>query len=284
METPYSYEEQEPLGFCERVLAALCCFSSREAPEPNTAQLRCHSESVSPSASLLSECADSTGFLETYQAPNYNRESRPTVGFPQDSGASTSTSSGRGATDSDRVRLLQKLPPQQPLARVRGERSGASSCGGHHRTGSEPVTSRPCQQSSNEDEPSTSSSQTFHRRTVSGEQVSTSSAESCALLSSDHVEDVGQDDKDEFTTATGSPSKDAAALCWSYHNHTHSFSGSVEEENVCPTCLEEYTEENPAIVTKCGHSFHLGCIYEWMERSNRCPVCSKVMVFTEGTL
>jgi len=56
-----------------------------------------------------------------------------------------------------------------------------------------------------------------------------------------------------------------------------------EEEDVSPTCLEEYTPENPKIVTKCSHHFHLGCIYEWMERSENCPVCGKVMVFDETT-
>ncbi|KAF5725424.1 E3 ubiquitin-protein ligase [Tripterygium wilfordii] len=54
-----------------------------------------------------------------------------------------------------------------------------------------------------------------------------------------------------------------------------------EDEDVCPTCLEEYTPENPKITTKCSHHFHLGCIYEWMERSDSCPVCGKVMVFDE---
>ncbi|XWS30869.1 hypothetical protein CRYUN_Cryun23aG0027900 [Craigia yunnanensis] len=58
---------------------------------------------------------------------------------------------------------------------------------------------------------------------------------------------------------------------------------SAEEEDFCPTCLEEYTPENPKIVTKCSHHFHLGCIYEWMERSENCPVCGKVMVFDETT-
>ncbi|XP_061366862.1 E3 ubiquitin-protein ligase At3g02290-like isoform X2 [Gastrolobium bilobum] len=56
---------------------------------------------------------------------------------------------------------------------------------------------------------------------------------------------------------------------------------SSEEEDICPTCLEEYTKENPKIMTKCSHHFHLGCIYEWMERSDNCPVCGKVMVFDE---
>lgn len=51
--------------------------------------------------------------------------------------------------------------------------------------------------------------------------------------------------------------------------------------DVCPTCLELYTPENPKIVTKCGHHFHLACIYEWLERSQTCPVCFRPMKFDE---
>lgn len=69
----------------------------------------------------------------------------------------------------------------------------------------------------------------------------------------------------------------AAKLVTGYA-HTYSFS---DDEDVCPTCLEEYGTENPKIVTQCSHHFHLGCIYEWMERSDDCPVCGKVMAFNE---
>lgn len=62
----------------------------------------------------------------------------------------------------------------------------------------------------------------------------------------------------------------------------HIFTSS-EDEDVCPTCLDEYTIENPKIITQCSHHFHLGCIYEWMERSDNCPVCGKVMAFDETT-
>ncbi|KAI5442704.1 E3 ubiquitin-protein ligase At3g02290 [Lathyrus oleraceus] len=61
------------------------------------------------------------------------------------------------------------------------------------------------------------------------------------------------------------------------------YTSSSEEEDICPTCLEEYTKENPKIMTKCAHHFHLGCIYEWMERSDNCPVCGKEMEFDETT-
>lgn len=54
---------------------------------------------------------------------------------------------------------------------------------------------------------------------------------------------------------------------------------ATDDEDVCPTCLEEYDEENPKITTKCDHHFHLACILEWMERSDTCPVCDKEMIF-----
>ncbi|XP_059661818.1 probable E3 ubiquitin-protein ligase RHB1A [Cornus florida] len=55
-----------------------------------------------------------------------------------------------------------------------------------------------------------------------------------------------------------------------------------EEEEVCPTCLEEYDTENPKIITKCEHHFHLSCILEWMERSDTCPVCDQEMIYSPG--
>ncbi|XP_058070549.1 E3 ubiquitin-protein ligase At3g02290-like isoform X2 [Magnolia sinica] len=58
---------------------------------------------------------------------------------------------------------------------------------------------------------------------------------------------------------------------------------SSEDEDVCPTCLEEYTPENPKIMTRCSHHFHLGCIYEWMERSESCPICGKAIGITCGS-
>ncbi|XP_057814927.1 probable E3 ubiquitin-protein ligase RHB1A isoform X4 [Cryptomeria japonica] len=55
----------------------------------------------------------------------------------------------------------------------------------------------------------------------------------------------------------------------------------ADEEDVCPTCLEEYDEENPQITTKCDHHYHLSCILEWMERSDTCPICDQEMIFSE---
>ncbi|PWA56283.1 RING/U-box superfamily protein [Artemisia annua] len=55
-------------------------------------------------------------------------------------------------------------------------------------------------------------------------------------------------------------------------------SGPILPPEECPTCLEEYDEENPKIITKCEHHFHLSCILEWMERSDTCPVCDQEMI------
>lgn len=51
------------------------------------------------------------------------------------------------------------------------------------------------------------------------------------------------------------------------------------EEDACPICLDEYDTENPKIITKCEHHFHLACILEWMERSETCAVCDQEMEF-----
>ncbi|PSS04368.1 E3 ubiquitin-protein like [Actinidia chinensis var. chinensis] len=50
---------------------------------------------------------------------------------------------------------------------------------------------------------------------------------------------------------------------------------ATEEEDVCPTCFEDYDAQNPKITTKCNHHFHLSCILEWMEKSDTCPICDQ---------
>lgn len=94
----------------------------------------------------------------------------------------------------------------------------------------------------------------------------------------------------------------------------------LDDDDVCPTCLDAYTggtqqgrrrgrprclvqlrgrpcaagpaphlspspsaEDNPKMVTSCGHHFHLPCLYEWLERSQTCPVCSADMRWEEVT-
>ncbi|KAL9645621.1 hypothetical protein ABK040_015837 [Willaertia magna] len=59
-----------------------------------------------------------------------------------------------------------------------------------------------------------------------------------------------------------------------------------DDDKVCPICLELYTNENPEIKCKCGHSFHFQCSEEWRQRSHECPVCFNRLLyeFEEGQL
>jgi len=59
---------------------------------------------------------------------------------------------------------------------------------------------------------------------------------------------------------------------------------SDDYDATCPTCFEEYDEENPRITLGCGHHFHLPCVLEWQEylelqgREDTCPVCDAPIV------
>lgn len=52
-----------------------------------------------------------------------------------------------------------------------------------------------------------------------------------------------------------------------------------DDDDCCPTCLEVYTTDNPRIWTRCGHHFHMQCIYAWSERKETCPLCESHILF-----
>lgn len=81
----------------------------------------------------------------------------------------------------------------------------------------------------------------------------------------------------------GSPTAVAAAAAGGKQQRKGGSKVSLqeEEEDVCPTCLDPYSEDNPMVLTRCGHHFHLPCLYEWLERSETCPVCGAAMQFDE---
>ncbi|XP_027362768.1 E3 ubiquitin-protein ligase RHF1A [Abrus precatorius] len=65
-------------------------------------------------------------------------------------------------------------------------------------------------------------------------------------------------------------------------NRLDSGTSKTSQDNVCPTCFEEYSDQNPKIVTKCNHHYHLSCICDWRKRSRTCPACRQELVF-DGT-
>ncbi|RRT74008.1 hypothetical protein B296_00008628 [Ensete ventricosum] len=74
-------------------------------------------------------------------------------------------------------------------------------------------------------------------------------------------------------SSPGSSSKEPLSEMTTGMTNWHSQS---EDEDVCPICLDVYTYENPRITLKCTHIYHLSCIYEWLERSESCPICIRV--------
>ncbi|AIN97041.1 hypothetical protein LPMP_170030 [Leishmania panamensis] len=52
----------------------------------------------------------------------------------------------------------------------------------------------------------------------------------------------------------------------------------------CPICLEHFTLDNPAILLKCEHGFHLQCLESWRQRSTMCPMCFAPVIGDEGRL
>lgn len=59
-----------------------------------------------------------------------------------------------------------------------------------------------------------------------------------------------------------------------------------DDEDVCSTCLESYSDDNPKITSSCHPkaAWHLQCIIEWQTRSGSsyCPICAKPMDYSEA--
>lgn len=54
---------------------------------------------------------------------------------------------------------------------------------------------------------------------------------------------------------------------------------SILTRYILNTILTEFAPIDPEITAQCGHMYHLKCMYEWLERSGKCPVCAKVIYF-----
>jgi hypothetical protein len=46
------------------------------------------------------------------------------------------------------------------------------------------------------------------------------------------------------------------------------------QENNCIICMEDYKENDLLSKLSCHHIFHQHCLLEWLQRKNRCPLCS----------
>lgn len=49
----------------------------------------------------------------------------------------------------------------------------------------------------------------------------------------------------------------------------------------CPICLDHFNKDNPAHVTRCGHSFHKKCLQDWLRDNRECPLCRSILPLSE---
>ena len=47
----------------------------------------------------------------------------------------------------------------------------------------------------------------------------------------------------------------------------------VEIGEECSICLEQFSKDQDAAVTKCKHIYHRTCLQKWMDSHDSCPTC-----------
>ena len=50
-------------------------------------------------------------------------------------------------------------------------------------------------------------------------------------------------------------------------------SGEIVNYEDCPICLDEMKKVSNLAITNCCHVFHIGCINNWRNKNNECPIC-----------
>ena len=48
---------------------------------------------------------------------------------------------------------------------------------------------------------------------------------------------------------------------------------SALKEDKCPICLQKYKGADIIKEFPCKHIFHKNCIFKWLKKSNKCPLC-----------
>ena len=48
---------------------------------------------------------------------------------------------------------------------------------------------------------------------------------------------------------------------------------SAIKEDKCPICLQKYKGSDIIKEFTCKHIFHKNCIFKWLKKSNKCPLC-----------
>ena len=57
-----------------------------------------------------------------------------------------------------------------------------------------------------------------------------------------------------------------------------------DTDTACSICLDslahgDTTDTVLALLVKCGHIYHMDCVWPWLERDHSCPICRREMTF-----
>merc|ERR1711974_80847 len=50
---------------------------------------------------------------------------------------------------------------------------------------------------------------------------------------------------------------------------------SEPTQNECSVCLDDMTTDSVKLRTECGQEFHAQCLYNWLDKENKCPICQR---------
>eukprot|EP00435_Cladocopium_sp_Y103_P018314 s367_g4.t1 len=85
-----------------------------------------------------------------------------------------------------------------------------------------------------------------------------------------------EESPDKAPAATGATHSQISALP-AYHFKMCSCSKGEDSQEPCSICLSGFGEGVLMRRLPCGHHFHRQCIYKWLRRNKRCPLCMRAI-------
>ena len=95
----------------------------------------------------------------------------------------------------------------------------------------------------------------------------------CCYNIDDNASYPGYDDYDDYTEEKIEEKIEDIEIILITEQNLIDIEKKTKEES-CSICLCEYIPGEHISITKCGHSFHSGCLTEWFMNKLICPMCN----------
>ena len=57
----------------------------------------------------------------------------------------------------------------------------------------------------------------------------------------------------------------------------HASDAALQDEETCAVCLDDFAADPRHLDLVCTHNFHAECLYDWLAKSDACPMCRQTM-------